>query len=232
MRYVFLSLKQVRMALYALYLTNKFGFKLKKASSYAEKKKLRLEYSETLLSRLNIETIVTGADKIDPDGQYLLISNHRSIIDPCIIEQALKHTPILGLWISKKELYNSFFFGIFVRNGGSILLDRESNKMGSFFKSIKESLIKGASIFVFPEGTRNTEGSDLTEFKEGSQLIAVKNRLPILPLYIKNNANDILRRAITNREKNLQIEIVIGDVIDYKDRSMSLEQAYRKMFDI
>jgi len=227
-----LSLKQVRMALYALYLTNKFGFKLKKASSYADKKKLRLEYSDSLLSRLNIETIVTGEDRIDPAAQYLLISNHRSIIDPCIIEQALKNTPMLGLWISKKELYNSIFFGVFVRNGGSILLDRETNQMGSFFKAIKEGLNNGTSIFVFPEGTRNTEGTDLSEFKDGSQLIAVKNRLPILPVYIKSNANDILRRAIIKRENNLRIEVVIGDVIDYKDRSMSLEQAYRKMFDI
>lgn len=132
----------------------------------------------------------------------------------------------------KKELYNSFFFGKFVRNSGTILLDRESKQMGDFFKSIKEGVSQGASICVFPEGTRNTEGTELAEFKEGSQLIAVKNRLPILPIYIKTNANDILRRAIVKREDDLSIEIVIGDVIDYKDRSMSLEQAYRKMFDI
>lgn len=227
-----MSLKQIRMALYALYITNKFGFKLKKATNNAEIKKLRLEYSNTLLSRLGIEIKVTGADKIDPDGQYLLISNHQSIIDPTIIEQVLKDTNILGLWISKKELYNSFFFGVFVRNGGTILLDRESKQMGQFFKSVKQGLSKGASICVFPEGTRNTQGTELAEFKEGSQMIAVKNRLPILPVYIKNDATDILRRAITKREKNLQIEVVIGDVIDCKDRSMSLEQAYRKMFDI
>ena len=220
------------MALYALYLTNKFGFKLGKVETNAEKKKLRIEYSDTLLSKLNIEIVVTGADKINPDGQYLLISNHRSIIDPCIIEQVLKHTPILGLWISKKELYNSFFFGVFVRNGGSVLLDRESKKMAPFFKAIKDGLSHGTSIFVFPEGTRNTEGADLTEFKEGSQLIAVKNRLPILPVFIKSNANDILRRAITNREKDLRIEVQVGDSIDYKDRSMSLEQSYRKIFDL
>lgn len=220
------------MALYALYLTNKFGFKFKKNSSNKEKKQLRLEYSDTLLSRLNIKVEVTGTEKIDPDGQYLLISNHRSIIDPCVIEEALRDTNILGLWVSKKELYNSFFFGKFVRNSGTILLDRESKQMGDFFKSIKEGVSQGASICVFPEGTRNTEGTELAEFKEGSQLIAVKNRLPILPIYIKTNANDILRRAIVKREDDLSIEIVIGDVIDYKDRSMSLEQAYRKMFDI
>ncbi|MCW8855057.1 MAG: 1-acyl-sn-glycerol-3-phosphate acyltransferase [Gammaproteobacteria bacterium] len=220
------------MALYSLYLTNKFGFKLKKATSNSEKKKLRYEYGSTILSRLNIEVKVSGLEKVDPDGRYLLLSNHRSIIDPCLIEVALKDTNILGLWVAKKELYNSFFFGKFVRNGGTILLDRESKQMAQFFREIKSGLNNGASICVFPEGTRNTEDTELAEFKEGSQLIAVKNRLPILPVYIKTNANEILHTAINKRSKGLIIEIEFGDIIDYKDRSMSLEQAYRKMFNI
>jgi 1-acyl-sn-glycerol-3-phosphate acyltransferase len=226
-----LNLKQIRMAVYSLFLTNKFGFKLKKAATNAEKKKLRWQYADKLLSRLNIEIVVSGLDKIDPDGQYLLLSNHRSIIDPCVIEVALKDTNIYGLWVAKKELYNSFFFGKFVRNGGTILLDRGSNKMSQFFKDIKQGLSNGASVFIFPEGTRNIKGTDLTEFKKGTQLIAVKNKLPILPVYIRTNANAVLKTAIDNREKHLRIEIEFGDVIDYKDRSMDLEQAYRKMFD-
>lgn len=225
-----MNLKQIRMALYSLYLTNKFGFKLKKAKSYTEKKKLRIEYSRTILSRLNIDVSVSGLDKLNPDGQYLLLSNHRSIIDPCLVEVALKDTNILGLWVAKKELYFSFFFGLFVRNGGTILLDRSSTKMSKFFKDIKTGLSKGGSIFVFPEGTRNKQGTDLSEFKEGSRIIAVKNRLPILPVHIKTNANEILHTAINKREKGLRIEVEFGDVIDYKDKSISLEQAYRKMF--
>ncbi len=224
-----MNLKQIRIAFYALYLTNKFGFKLKKATTNAEKKKLRCEYADTLFSKLNIEVITSGLEKIESHGQYLLLSNHRSIIDPCIIEIALRDTDILGLWVAKKELYNSFFFGKFVRNGGAILLDRSSNKMGQFFKEIKQGLSNGVSICIFPEGTRNLQGADLTEFKKGPQLIAVKNKLPILPVYIKTNANDVLRTAIKNREKRLRIEVEFGDIIDYKDRSMTLEEAYRKM---
>ena len=225
-----MNLKQIKMAIYSLYLTNKFGLKFKKAKSNAEKKKLRCEYGNLILSKLNIEVVVSGLDKFDPDGQYLLLSNHRSIIDPCIIEVALKETNIFGLWIAKEELYFSFFFGLFVRNGGAILLNRDSKKMSQFFKGIKEGLSNGASIFIFPEGTRNKQGTDLAEFKEGTQIIAVKNRLPMLPVYIKTNANEILHTAINKREKGLIIEIEFGDVIDYKDRSMSLEMAYRKMF--
>ena len=226
----FLNLKQISMAIYSLYLTNKYGLKFKGVKSNAEKKELRCEYGNLILSRLNIEVIVSGLDKVDPDGQYLLLSNHRSIIDPCIIEVALKDTNIFGLWVAKKELYNSFFFGLFVRNGGSILLDRGSKKMSQFFKDVKEGLKSGASIAIFPEGTRNKQDTDLAEFKEGTQIIAIKNRLPMLPIYIKTNANEILHRAINKREKDLRIEIEFGDVIDPRDRSMTLEQAYRKMF--
>ena len=75
------------------------------------------------------------------------------------------------------------------------------------------------------------QGAGFTEFKKGPQLIAVKNKLPILPVHIKTNANEILHTAIKKREKGLLIEIEFGDIIDYKDRTMSLEQAYREMFD-
>jgi 1-acyl-sn-glycerol-3-phosphate acyltransferase len=225
-----LNLKTITIAIYSLYLTNKFGLKLKLAKSSAERKKLRCEYANILLSRLNIEIAVSGLDNIDPDLQYLLLSNHRSIIDPCIIELALQSTPLYGLWIAKKELYFSFFFGLFVRNGGAILLDRESKNMSQFFTAVKEGLSNGASIFVFPEGTRNKEDTDIIEFKEGSRIIAVKNRLPILPVYIKTNSNEVLHTAINKRQKGLRIEVEIGEVIDYRDKSMSLEDAYRQRF--
>ena len=220
------------MALYSLYLTNKYGLKFKSAKSSAERKNLRYEYGNLILSRLNIEVVISGLDKVDPDGQYLLLSNHRSIIDPCIIEVALKDTNIFGLWVAKKELYYSFFFGLFVRNGGAILLDRDSQKMSKFFKGVKAGLKNGASIFIFPEGTRNKQDSDLAGFKEGTQIIAVKNRLPMLPVYIKTNSNEILHRAINKREKDLRIDVEFGDVIDPSDRSITLEQAYRKNFSL
>lgn len=225
-----MNLNTITIAIYSLYLTNKFGLKLKKAKSNVERKKLRCEYANTILSRLNIEVVVSGLEHVDSEKQYLLLSNHRSIIDPCVVELALQSTNLYGLWIAKKELYFSFFFGLFVRNGGAILLDRESKNMSQFFTAVKEGLSNGASIFVFPEGTRNKLDTDINEFKEGSRIIAVKNRLPILPVYIKTNSDEILHTAIRRRQKDLQIEVEIGEVIDYRDKSMSLEDVYRQRF--
>lgn len=219
------------MAIYAMYLTNKYGIKLKKTKTSKEKMDLRLNYSEELLSKLNIKVQIENKDKIPTQGQYLLISNHRSIIDPLIIEQTLKDSGIKGYWVAKKELYNSSFFGTFTRNAGTILLDRESNNMSSFFKKTKEVVKNNQSIFIFPEGTRNKENTPISSFKEGSRIIALKNRLDILPVFIKSNANDILKEAIEKRTENLIIEIKIGNIISYKDKT-SLEENYKKQFNL
>lgn len=224
-----MNFKQISMAIYATYLTNRYGFKLKKAKNYEERFALRLEYSQQLLKKLNIDIEIINKNGLPQDGQYLLISNHRSIIDPLIIEIALKDTNINGFWIAKKELYNSFFFGTFTRNAGTILLDRDASNMSSFFKDTKEVVKKGHSIYIFPEGTRNKENTPLSSFKDGSRIIALKNRLPILPVYIKSNANEVLKEAIINRTKGLKIQIEIGDIIDYKDKT-SLEENYRNQF--
>jgi 1-acyl-sn-glycerol-3-phosphate acyltransferase len=227
-----LTLNQIKMALYALILTNKYGLKLRKTSDPVEISRLRLGYAEVLLSKLNIAVEVIGKEKIEQGAQYLIISNHRSIIDPLVIEIALKDKDIHSLWIAKKELYNSFFFGLFTRNSGSILLDRESSQMGSFFNDIKSAVKQGHSISVFPEGSRNKTDTPLAEFKKGSQIIAVKNRLQILPVFIQTNTNAVLMESIKHNTKDLQVTIEIGCLIDYKDRSRSLEQAYKHQFNL
>lgn len=227
-----MSFFQIKMALYATFLTNYYGLKLKKTLSGQEKKRVRFAYAKQLLSSLNITVEIKGKEKLADPKQCLLISNHRSIIDPLLVEYIFENSDTYGLWVSKEELYNSFFFGLFTRNGGSILLDRSSKQMSGFFKEVKAYVKKGDSIFLFPEGTRNKEGTDLSEFKDGAQIIAMKNRLPILPVYIRTNSDEVLRAALKREKQSFKVIIEIGDYIDSKDRSVGLEQAYRKMFDL
>ena len=220
------------MAIYATYLTNYYGFKLKKATTSQEKKSLRISYAKTLLGKLKLNIKVINEEKLPKDGQFLVVSNHRSVIDPLIVEIALQHTSLFGHWISKKELYNSFFFGVFVRNGGAVLLDRKKSNMSSFFSDIKQCTKAGDSIFIFPEGTRNKSENDLGEFKSGSQIIAIKNRLNMLPVYIRSNANEQLMSSLKDGTVERTIEIEIGDIIEYKDKSMTLEEAYKSQFNL
>ncbi len=226
-----MTLHKIRLAIYSLLLTNFFGLKLRGAKESKKKKSLRIEYSKTLFNRLKLSIEVKNSEKLPVNGKYLLISNHRGIIDPLVVELALKDTDIYGLWISKKELYNSPFFGLFVRNGGAILLDREKSQMGSFFTDIKSNVNRGDSIFIFPEGTRNKSSKLLLEFKNGFRIIAIKNRLPIIPVYIRTRTDEVLANFLKDKNLKQTIIIEIGDIISYKERG-NLEDIYKKQFDI
>jgi len=226
-----MNLNSIKHLFIGLYLTNSYGIKLRKVKDPMEKKKLRLAYSKDQLSALNITVTVENPEKIPKEGEYLLISNHRSIIDPPILEIALQDTGLFGLWVSKKELYNSPFFGLFVRNAGSILLDREKSQMSGFFAEIKKGVSEGSSIFIFPEGTRNKTEQPLGAFKDGSRIIALKNRLPILPVYIKTDAGQTLKAAIKNDKVSREIVVQFGELIDYKSRE-NLEVSYKETFGI
>lgn len=226
-----MTFNTIKQAIYGLYLTNSFGYRLKKTDDPMEKKRLRLGYSQAQLETLKITVKIENSEKLPKEGQYLVISNHRSIIDPPIVEVAFKDTEIFGPWISKKELYNSFFFGLFVRNAGSILLDREKSQMSGFFADIKKAVKRGESIFIFPEGTRNKTDEQLTAFKEGSRIIALKNRIPILPLYIKTDADKTLKNALDGSKLEQVVTIVVGDIIEYKEKT-NLETLYREMFSL
>lgn len=227
-----MTFNQIKMALYATYITNYYGYQLKKSTTSQERKKIRTEYSNRLLSKLKLEVKVLNPEKTPQSGQYLLASNHRSVIDPLIIEIATQNSLIFGHWISKKELYNSFFFGLFVKNAGTILLDRENSQMGGFFSDIKDAVKAGDSIYIFPEGTRNKTNKELADFKDGSRIIAVKNRLDILPVYIKTNADIQLMSSLKDGTKTRIIEVEFGDIISYKNKSQTLQESFKTQFNI
>ncbi len=226
-----MRLQAIKQFFYALYLTNSYGWRLRKHDDAHEKKRLRTEYSHKQLEALNLKVRIEGAEHIPASGQYLLVSNHRTIIDPPLIEVALEKSEIFGLWISKKELYNSPFFGSFVRHAGTVLLDREEGDMKRFFTQIGEAVRAGHSIFIFPEGTRNKSDAVLLPFKDGAKLIARKNRLPILPVYLDERLSECFAEAIVDPKREREVVVRFGETIDYREK-MPLEESYRHRFNL
>src|SRR5210317_317144 len=84
----------IKQLFYGLYLTNSFGYRLRKVNDPMDIKRLRLAYSEAQLDTLHISVKIENPEKLPQEGQYLVVVNHRSIIDPPIIEVALKNTKI------------------------------------------------------------------------------------------------------------------------------------------
>jgi len=126
---------------------------------------------------------VIGQENI-PDGAVLYVGNHRSYFD---IVTAYAIVPGLTGFVAKKEMKRYPFLSDWMELVNCLFLDREDIKEG--LKTILEGVKKaknGVSIWIFPEGTRNTRQdiTDLMTFREGSMKIAEKSGCPVVPVAI------------------------------------------------
>lgn len=119
-------------------------------------------------------------DRLPIDKPVLICSNHLSAQDPFVIGTALK--PEIKI-MAKKELFKNPIVAWFLRTNGAFPVDRQANDISAIKTSLK--IIKsGTTLMLFPEGTRNHTNEPL-EAKPGIAMIAVKSKVPIIPVTFK-----------------------------------------------
>lgn len=149
---------------------------------------------------------VAGMENIPKDTPVMFAANHRSFYDILLAYATLASAHIQTAFISKIEIKKfpviaqwMYFLNCLFMNRG----DMKQN-MGVILNAI--SLIKdGYSIYIAPEGTRNTEDT-LLSFKEGSMKIATKTKAPIIPVCIRNTENILEAHSPWIRSGHVYIE--------------------------
>lgn len=126
-----------------------------------------------------------GKENIHPQKNYVVIVNHKSLLDIPLI------TPFLpggNKTIAKKSMAKIPFFG-WIYTRGSVLVDR-SNKESrrNSFEKMKEVLNKNVNMVIYPEGTRNKTRQPLKSFYNGAFKLAVSQQKNILPVCILGTA--------------------------------------------
>jgi 1-acyl-sn-glycerol-3-phosphate acyltransferase len=107
----------------------------------------------------------------------IFVANHSSFYDIPVIFATLPHQLRL---MAKATLGRVPFIGWHLRWTGHLLVDRK--KPGaSIFKRMQRLTKQGASLLVFPEGSRTRDGS-VGRFKGGVFLLAIENGWPIVPI--------------------------------------------------
>jgi 1-acyl-sn-glycerol-3-phosphate acyltransferase len=121
-----------------------------------------------------------NAEKIPRDRPVVIISNHESFLDiPCMMAAM----DFLIGFIAKIELGRIPVMGYWIQELGGILLDRRNLRKSHAALSAVIKRSKHRALLIFPEGTRNKQGT-VAPFKVGSLRLAFDNKAVILPVCI------------------------------------------------
>ena len=138
-----------------------------------------------------VDVEVEGMEFVDRDRPQIFLANHQGYFDIFALSGYL---PVQIRWVSKASLFKVPFLGWAMRASGYVSVEREDRKHS--YKAFLESLEKvksGASIIIFPEGTRSSDGK-IGEFKKGSGLLAARSGAPAIPTAIIG-AYDIIQKG-------------------------------------
>lgn len=115
--------------------------------------------------------------EIDPKKGYVTVSNHVSYFDVLV---NAKCSPQPFFFLAKKELGKVPIFGSMVKALGILVDRKDKESRRKSMEYMKRALKEGKSIFLYPEGTRNTGNEPLATFYDGAFRIALENECPVV----------------------------------------------------
>jgi 1-acyl-sn-glycerol-3-phosphate acyltransferase len=124
-------------------------------------------------------------------AQFILVSNHRSNLDPIFVFVIGRPLVIL----SKRVVLKIPVIGWWMRLCGDVSVNRrEKSSREDSLKAMRERLERGDSLLIFPEGTRQTDHVHLLgHFKDGAFNLAAQSGVPIVALVL-NRTDQILEK--------------------------------------
>ena len=148
---------------------------------------------------------VTGIENVPKTGGVLFVANHQSNFDIPIL---VGHVPRDKGFIAKLELLKVPSFSRWMKYIGCIFIDRKDARQSlTAINQAAERLKAGHSLVIFPEGTRSADGT-VGPFKAGGLKLAMKARVPIVPVTI-NGSKNIMPKG-SSLIKSAKVEVIVS----------------------
>jgi len=151
-----------------------------------------------------VKVRLEGLEHVKGNGPYVFMSNHQGSYD---IFALLGHLPFQFKWLAKKELSSIPFFGWAMAAAGYISIDREgTRKTVEAMNQAARKIRDGMSVVIFPEGSRSPDGT-IQPFKKGGFTLAIKSRVPIIPIAIYGSREIMPKDRITASSGEIRIQM-------------------------
>lgn len=138
-------------------------------------------------------TKVVGKQNLPKTGS-IISCNHISNLDAILFAT---NTWEKKYYLTKKEWFKNKLLGAFMKSIGCIKIDRQSTDVTAI-KNCLKVLKSGKKLIIFPEGTRNKNADmELGEVKQGVSMLAIKAKVPVVPMYINRKPKMFHKTIIT-----------------------------------
>lgn len=133
-----------------------------------------------ILFQLYFRLRIEGKEHIPKEGGYIIVANHASYLDPlliCTIVPRIIHYLTYAVYYYMQPLH------WYCKRVHCIPIKKNGKDISALKKTLR--LLKaGELIGIFPEGARSSTGQ-LQQAEPGVALIALKAKVPILPVGIR-----------------------------------------------
>lgn len=171
-------------------------------------------WARAILFVCGVHLDVRGAGNIELEEPRVYISNHQSYFD---ILALLAGLPADFKFLLKQELMKIPLLGFTLGKVGYISIDRSDiRKAVNAVNEAVEKIRGGASVLLFPEGTRSEDGR-LGKFKKGGFHLALKAGCDIVPVAIVRSREIVPKGSL--RINRGTIFMNIGKPIPVKEYS-------------
>jgi 1-acyl-sn-glycerol-3-phosphate acyltransferase len=139
---------------------------------------------------------------------FVAVANHESLADIILIGWL----PWDMKWLSKSSIFRVPFLGQMMWMAGDISVKRNdgASRVASY-ESLKRWIERGASVMIFPEGTRSRT-SEMLPFRNGAFRLAIETGRPILPLAVHGTRTAIGKGSM--RFGNADVVVRVLDPVD------------------
>jgi 1-acyl-sn-glycerol-3-phosphate acyltransferase len=121
----------------------------------------------------------------------VMVANHQSLLDILVLFRLFVHFK----WVSKAELFRIPCVGWNMTLNRYIRLQRgDPESIATMMRDAERTLAEGSSLMIFPEGTRSADGH-LKPFKHGAFTLALRARVPLLPVVIEGTSDALPKRG-------------------------------------
>lgn len=176
-----------------------------------------------------VRLVVEGVEHLPAAGPVVYMANHQGNFDIPALFAAL---PVQFRWLAKAELFRIPLFGLTMRVAGYIPVERQDRRLAvQSMQLAAQRVAAGASIMIFPEGTRSPDGA-LLPFKKGGFILALQAQAPIVTIAIDGSAALMVKSSLRIRSGEIRIRIfpaIPTTGLGMKDRDRLMQEVAARM---